>query len=119
MTMYRQNREDAERMLRAIRHMASLLFASGARRVLLPLARPHAIESPTQIAQLRGPVSEVLTIHPMGTCRMGSVTDARGRVHGLDGVHVVDASLLPSSIGVNPQLTIMALAARAADHLQL
>jgi len=55
----------------------------------------------------------------MGTCRMGSVTDARGRVPGVRGLHVVDASLLPSSIGVNPQLTIMALAARNADLLQL
>jgi choline dehydrogenase-like flavoprotein len=119
MTMYRQNAEDAARMLRAIRHMAELLFASGARRVLLPLVHPHAIDSPTQIDDLRGPLSEVLTIHPMGTCRMGSVTDARGRVNGLSGVHVVDASLMPSSIGVNPQLTIMALAARAAQHLQL
>jgi choline dehydrogenase-like flavoprotein len=119
---YRQNRPDAERTLRAIRHMAELLFASGARRVILPLQHPHIIDSPSQIGDLSGPVSEVLTIHPMGTCRMGtdarrSVTDARGRVHGFSGLYVADASLLPSSIGVNPQLTIMALAARVAHFL--
>jgi choline dehydrogenase-like flavoprotein len=51
----------------------------------------------------------------MGTCRMGTVADARGQV--ADGLYVVDASLMPSSIGVNPQLTIMALAARVGDLL--
>jgi choline dehydrogenase-like flavoprotein len=116
-TTYRQNRDDRSRTLRAIRRLAELLFASGARRVLLPLVHPHAIDSPSEIADLDGPVSELLTIHPMGTCAMGAVTDARGAVHGLRGLHVADASLMPTSIGVNPQLTIMALAARVAEHL--
>jgi hypothetical protein len=113
LSIYRQNRDDQERMLRAIRRMAELLFASGATRVLVPLQHPHSIDSPSQIAALQGPVSEVLTIHPMGTCRMGAVSDARGKI--ADGLYAVDASLMPSSIGVNPQLTIMALAARIAD----
>jgi choline dehydrogenase-like flavoprotein len=124
---YRQNRDDARRMRAAICRMAELLFAAGARRVLLPLARPHVLDSPAAIAAVAArPGSladaEVLTIHPMGTCRMGkgarsSVTDARGRVHGVGALYVADASLLPSSIGVNPQLTIMALAHRVAVHL--
>jgi choline dehydrogenase-like flavoprotein len=114
---YRQNRSDGQRTLRAIQKLAELLFASGARRVLLPLVHPHAIDSPSEISQIGGPVSELLTIHPMGTCSMGKVTDARGRVHGARGLYVADASLLPSSIGVNPQITIMALAARAAHFL--
>jgi choline dehydrogenase-like flavoprotein len=121
---YRQDRADENRTLRACARMAELLFAAGAERVLLPLAHPHVLDSPSQISQIRAPVTEVLTIHPMGTCRMGtdartSVTDGRGRVHGARGLYVADASLLPSSIGVNPQLTIMALAARAARHLEL
>jgi choline dehydrogenase-like flavoprotein len=114
---YRQNGDDRARTLRAIRHLARLLFASGARRVLLPLVHPHAIDDPRQIDALDGPVSELLTIHPMGTCAMGAVTDARGRVGGMRGLSVADASLLPTSIGVNPQVTIMALAARVAEHL--
>jgi choline dehydrogenase-like flavoprotein len=121
---YRQDRADEARTLRACAHMAELLFAAGARRVILPLAQPHVVDSPSQVRDIRAPVTEVLTIHPMGTCRMGqdartSVTDARGRVHGAQGLTVADASLLPSSIGVNPQLTIMALAARNARHLEL
>jgi choline dehydrogenase-like flavoprotein len=122
--VYRQNRDDARQVRFAVARMAELLFAGGARRVLTPLAHPHTLDSPSDIPAIesqRGPLrdAELLTIHPMGTCRMGadarrSVTDARGRVHGTRALYVADASLLPSSIGVNPQVTIMALASRIA-----
>jgi choline dehydrogenase-like flavoprotein len=124
--VYRQTRADAERVRFAVARMAELLFAGGARRVVLPLA-PHVLDAPSQIAAVEARSgalgdAEILTIHPMGTCRMGkdprrSVTDARGRAHGVAGLYVADASLLPSSIGVNPQITIMALAQRVAHHL--
>jgi choline dehydrogenase-like flavoprotein len=45
------------------------------------------------------------------------VLDGDGRVHGTQGLHVCDGSAVPTSLGVNPQLTIMALATRLADHL--
>jgi choline dehydrogenase-like flavoprotein len=58
----------------------------------------------------------------MGTCRMGkdawsSVVDEFGRAHDVDGLVIMDASILPGSTYVNPQITIMALAARSARHL--
>jgi choline dehydrogenase-like flavoprotein len=60
--------------------------------------------------------------HPMGTCRMGkdprsSVVDEHGRAHDLPGLVVTDASVLPGSTYVNPQITIMALATRSARRL--
>ncbi|EPE03522.1 long chain fatty acid oxidase [Ophiostoma piceae UAMH 11346] len=57
--------------------------------------------------------------HQMGTCRMGddkgqaSVVDPRGRVWGTRGLYVADASVFPSASGVNPMVTVMAL----ADHI--
>ena len=59
----------------------------------------------------------------MGGCRIGadrtnSVTDDRGRVHGLDWLYVADGSLFPGSSGVNPYVTIMALADRVAESLR-
>jgi cholesterol oxidase len=45
------------------------------------------------------------------------VTDSFGRVHGLRNVWVADGSLLPTSLGVNPQITIATLADRAAHRL--
>ena len=58
----------------------------------------------------------------MGGCRIGadrtnSVTDDRGRVHGLDWLYVADGSLFPGSSGVNPYVTIMALADRVAESI--
>lgn len=61
--------------------------------------------------------------HQMGTCRMsaaaeGGVVDPRGRVWGVEGLYVADASVFPSASGVNPMVTVMAIAdwiARAVD----
>jgi choline dehydrogenase-like flavoprotein len=60
--------------------------------------------------------------HQSGTCRMGddertSVVDRWGRVHGHDNLYVVDASAHVTNGGVNPVLTIMALAFRATERL--
>jgi choline dehydrogenase-like flavoprotein len=54
-----------------------------------------------------------ISSHPMGTCRTGddpaeSVVDPSGLVWGTDNLHVADASVFPSSLGVNPQITVMA-----------
>jgi choline dehydrogenase-like flavoprotein len=60
--------------------------------------------------------------HQAGTCRMGSnpaasVTDAWGTVWGHSNLHIVDGSLHVTNGGVNPVLTIMALAYRVSQHL--
>lgn len=57
--------------------------------------------------------------HPIGTCRMGSddmsVVDARLKVHGVDGLRIVDASVIPKMISGNIQAAVMVVALRAAD----
>ena len=60
--------------------------------------------------------------HQLGGCRMGndprsSVVDAFCRTHDVPNLYVVDGSVFPSSSEKNPTLTIMALAARTADHI--
>lgn len=60
--------------------------------------------------------------HPMGTCRMGrdpetSVTAPDGSVWGHEGLYVVDASVFPSSLGINPALTVAANAMRVAEAI--
>jgi choline dehydrogenase-like flavoprotein len=62
------------------------------------------------------------TAHQMGTCRMGidprtSVADGRGELHDLPGAWIGDGSACPTAPGVNPMITIMALAHRTADQL--
>ena len=66
----------------------------------------------------------LLTTHMQGTCRMGSdpersVVDAHGESWDVKRLYVGDGSLVPRTLSVNPSLTIMALADRLADHLDL
>lgn len=67
----------------------------------------------------RWPLRKILTAHPLGGCPMGddpatSVVDDRGEVHGHPGLYVIDGSMIPSALAVNPSLTIAALAERSA-----
>jgi choline dehydrogenase-like flavoprotein len=65
----------------------------------------------------------LFTAHQMGTCRLGSdrktsVADPYGQVHGVKGLFIADASGFPTASGVNPMLSVMALAHRVAQHIK-
>ena len=67
-------------------------------------------------------IIEVAAFHPLGTARMsrskrGGVVDPDLETWEIPGLYVVDGSVFPTSLGVNPQLTIMAWATRAAQTL--
>jgi len=69
-----------------------------------------------------GPGSKFATSHPLGGCPMADdpaagVVDDAGRVHGYPGLYVLDGSIVPTALGVNPSKTIAALAERGAARL--
>ena len=59
--------------------------------------------------------------HPVGTCKMGSdpmaVTNENGQVHGVQGLRVVDASLMPTLIAGNTNAPTIMLAEKISDHI--
>lgn len=74
-------------------------------------------------AQIRDWIRANVTtdFHPCGTCRMGydadAVVDDRFRVHGVEGLRVVDASVMPRVISANLNAPTQMIAARAADYI--
>ncbi|MGH7453730.1 MAG: GMC family oxidoreductase N-terminal domain-containing protein [bacterium] len=125
-TTYWINALDRQRFLRAIASLAKIFFAAGARKVLLPIKNFTEInreEEIEQISKLRVRASDfsVFTMHLMGTCRLGadprtSVIDMNHQFHGIENLFIADASVFPTPIRVNPMITIMALATRAAQR---
>ena len=108
--------------------MVEAQFAAGARQVM-PLhmdAKPY-----TSWGQARSAIKalpqevlrwQIMSAHVMGGCAMGenedlAVCDSRGQFHQLDNLSVFDGSLFPTSLGVNPQLSIYAIVAKLASKL--
>jgi choline dehydrogenase-like flavoprotein len=119
--------QDVRRMHDAMVHASEMALAAGA-RTLYPFVVGHPpLESERDLEAFRraslGPTDFVWTsYHPLGTSRMArdgksGVIDTDHAVHGYDGLFVVDGSAVRGPLGVNPQLTIMALATRAAGKI--
>lgn len=120
---YRMARKDRELMPRIVKRLAEGFAAAGAREIYLPILGHDPIV-PDDLATLD--ISDVppqryecSSQHPLGSVRMGvdrrsSVVDDHGRVWGTRGLFVVDGGILPTSLGVNPQWTVMAMARRLA-----
>jgi choline dehydrogenase-like flavoprotein len=110
---------DRRRVLAGLRMAARVYFAAGATSVVAGVHGADVIRSVEDIDRVLhddiAPIDIGLyASHPMGTCRMGadparSVVDPDGRVWGWDNLHVADASVFPTSLGVNPQVTVMAM----------
>ena len=100
--------DDARGLLSGIRALAELLFAAGARAVLLPFARGGRVESVAELDGIedRGVLKHdmpLTSVHPQGTVPMGAAAHAAvrpdGRLRGTRRVYVGDGSLFPSSVG--------------------
>jgi choline dehydrogenase-like flavoprotein len=123
---YRLSAADADTLRFGIAQAARIHFAAGAREVH-PQVGGLGVIGPADVEGIEraGGGAAALRLeafHPMGTARMGS--DARtavvaptGEAHDLPGLHVADASVFPTSLGVNPMVTIMAAARRVAAGL--
>ena len=118
---------DVREMLDGISVCARIQFAAGARMVLLPFSSLPEVHDESGLEQLSSvrfrPYDVALTsVHPQGTVPMGgtrdgSAVDPTGRLWTNPGVRIADGSLFPDSVGVPPQVTIMALATIIARDL--
>jgi choline dehydrogenase-like flavoprotein len=118
---YRTHSDDFVAMSEGLARLATALFAAGAEEVHSPLPGVEPLRQASQADSLRGVLnprnSSLSAIHLHSSVRMGEDTDqcgadSHGRLYGAENVWVNDSSLLPTSPGVNPQGTILAIARR-------
>jgi choline dehydrogenase-like flavoprotein len=119
---------DLKLMVKGTKLAGRIHFASGATRVMPMTFRSLSYTSPEQLGELDQVVRDntdigLHTSHPQGGNAVSrdpekGVVDERFKVYGSEDVYVCDASVFPSSVVVNPQLTVMALADYASASIE-
>lgn len=123
--------EDVRRMVRAQGLLARVFLAGGAKVVYPGMQRFPELRDLADVERLEreGPGTirahhlDLTAYHPLGTCRMGpdasrSVIGPTQEAWDVPGLFVCDGAAVPGPLGVNPQLTIMALSERAAAFVE-
>lgn len=128
---YTLSPEDQVKMVKAIAITAKIWFAAGATEVHTQIATMPVLrrmqEADDMLSGLpdRLPPAwslELMAFHPMGTAMMGSddrmaVVKPDGETYEVKGLYVADASLFPTSTRLNPQITIMSMAAKIGEGI--
>ena len=106
---------------RSIRHARSLMETRAIARFRPQEMLPGTeYQSDEDLIRRAGDIATTI-FHPVGTCRMGgdpmAVVDARLRVHGFEGLRVVDASIMPTIVSGNTNSPVIMVAEKAADAI--
>jgi enediyne biosynthesis protein E9 len=96
----------------------SLRVRDAANQAIAKIAATKSLGRFMKLTETQG----VYCAHPLGGCRMADspdvgVVDDSGQVFGYEGLHCFGSAIIPTSLGVNPSLTIAAVAERCADRL--
>lgn len=117
--------EELRDLAAGLKRLCECLFAAGAQVVYPSLTGAPALRSEADLASLPAALppdcGNLTALHLFSSCPMGEdrsrcAADSFGRLHGADGLHLADASLLCGPTVVNPQGSIMAVAHRNAMH---
>ncbi len=124
---YTPSPADLGNVVKGLELMGRIFLAAGAKRVMPATFAWHEFSSEASLDSLSTYVADnadlLLTSahpqggNPVGEPGQGGVVDADFRVHGFANLYVCDASVFPSSVTVNPQLTVMGMAQYAARRI--
>lgn len=124
---YNLGQADADRLKEGLLHTAEMVRAAGATEVY-PAVQPGTVLRRDadwrafRDRKLSGSDLLLTSYHPLGTCRMSQdpaegVVNIDHEAHDVRGLFLVDGSVVSGPLGVNPQITIMAVATRAAERI--
>lgn len=118
---------DVAKMHRGMVELGEICLAGGARELYPAIVGGAPITTAAEWEAFKRTAVEasrlmLTSYHPLGTCRMGrdprtSVVGLDHQAHDLPGLYLVDGSTVPGAPGVNPQITIMAMATRASERI--
>jgi choline dehydrogenase-like flavoprotein len=124
---YSVNEHDRALLQRGFAILARVFFAAGAREVRMPVLGFDRLRSLDDVKKFEGAKvparhMDLTAYHPLGTARMGvaplsSVVDETNEAHDVHNLFISDGSAVPSSLGVNPQVTLMAMSLRASGFV--
>jgi choline dehydrogenase-like flavoprotein len=125
---YQVNAKEQALFVEGMKHCTEILFASGAKKVLVPYEPPVWLRpgDDLRVIDRRGlrPNDPLLvSTHPQSTCKMGedprrSVVSSWCQSHDLKNLFVCDMSAFPSSLGAPPQISTAAIADRTAHYIR-
>ena len=122
---YSLNQNDFLNLVEGARFIGLAYLAAGAQKIVLPF---NGIQNEFSnfrdlknfnFSSLKPSQLYAMGFHPLGTCGIGRVVDEDLKLYGSQRIFVADGSVVPSSLGVNPQITIMALALRLSQKMGL
>jgi choline dehydrogenase-like flavoprotein len=125
---YELSENDSKTMIQGMKDAAKIFFAAGGCRRVITSHRKKTIlysEDDFPLIDERGVGPWDINLgsaHPQGGNKMGGirdecVVDSYCKFYEIENLFVCDASVFPTSIGVNPQITVMAIATRVAEHI--
>jgi choline dehydrogenase-like flavoprotein len=123
---YTFNEVDKRKLVRGLRDIARIYFAAGAEEVHPGIHNAGTAKNMKELERLCNdsvPAEKfsIYASHPMGTCRMSAkrsegVVSPSGESWDVKNLYIADASVFPTALGVNPQVTVMTVAAQIASH---
>ncbi len=128
---YHLSAESKKSLAHALQRTAEIFFAGGCESVatqcsaepLIHASKKSEVNKLIDVKYFLSHKTPVNSAHPQGGCRMGSspdnsVVNEYGQIHGRKNLFVCDGSLFPTSVKVNPHITILALADRTAEYIR-